>query len=76
METENQESQNQTSEETETKEQPKAKEEPSVTKQIEKMRKRIDKEVGQKHDVEDKLAASQKEGITPTLVGNTNNLCC
>lgn len=56
METNNQESmdQIQNQEETEgTKEQPKAKEEPTVTKQIEKMRKRIDKEVGQRKEAED-----------------------
>ena len=41
------------SEEVKTEEQPKAKEEPTVTKQIEKMRKRIDREVGQRKESED-----------------------
>ncbi|PXZ21905.1 hypothetical protein DM474_00385 [Lactobacillus helveticus] len=41
------------SEETKTEEQPKTKEEPTVTKQIEKMRKRIDREVGQRKESED-----------------------
>ena len=41
------------SQETKTEEQPKATEETTVTKQIEKMRKRIDREVGQRKESED-----------------------
>lgn len=62
MENDNQESkdqvqnQDQEKEVEKTEEKPKAKEEPTVTKQIEKMRKRIDREVGQRKEVEGQKA--------------------
>lgn len=46
--------------------QPKAKEEPTVTKQIEKMRKRIDQEVGQRKASEDLNAKLQDQVKTLT----------
>ena len=65
-------SENQTqeqSEEVKTEEQPKAKEEPTVTKQIEKMRKRIDREVGQRKESEDenKQLKEQVKTLTEKL---------
>lgn len=57
------------SEEAKTEEQPKAKEEPTVTKQIEKMRKRIDREVGQRKESEDenKQLKEQVKTLTEKL---------
>lgn len=57
------------SEEVKTEEQPKAKEEPTVTKQIEKMRKRIDREVGQRKESEDenKQLKEQVKTLTEKL---------
>jgi hypothetical protein len=57
------------SEEAKTEEQPKAKEEPTVTKQIEKMRKRIDREVGQRKESEDenKRLKEQVKTLTEKL---------
>lgn len=57
------------SEETKTEEQPKTKEEPTVTKQIEKMRKRIDREVGQRKESEDenKQLKEQVKTLTEKL---------
>lgn len=56
-------------EEAKTEEQPKAKEEPTVTKQIEKMRKRIDREVGQRKESEDenKQLKEQVKTLTEKL---------
>lgn len=57
------------SKEVKTEEQPKAKEEPTVTKQIEKMRKRIDREVGQRKESEDenKQLKEQVKTLTEKL---------
>lgn len=57
------------SEEAKTEEQLKAKEEPTVTKQIEKMRKRIDREVGQRKESEDenKQLKEQVKTLTEKL---------
>ena len=57
------------SEEVKTEEQPKATEEPTVTKQIEKMRKRIDHEVGQRKESEDenKKLKEQVKTLTEKL---------
>lgn len=57
------------SEEAKTGEQSKAKEEPTVTKQIEKMRKRIDREVGQRKESEDenKQLKEQVKTLTEKL---------
>lgn len=57
------------SEEAKTEEQPKAKEKPTVTKQIEKMRKRIDREVGQRKESEDenKQLKEQVKTLTEKL---------
>ena len=57
------------SQETKTEKQPKAKEEPTVTKQIEKMRKRIDREVGQRKESEDenKQLKEQVKTLTEKL---------
>lgn len=62
---ENNENQTQ-SEEVKDEVQPKAKEEPTVTKQIEKMRKRIDQEVGQRKASEDLNAKLQDQVKTLT----------
>lgn len=71
-------SENQTqeqSEEIKTEEQPKAKEEPTVTKQIEKMRKRIDREVGQRKESEDenKQLKEQVKTLTEKLKTQQDN---
>lgn len=57
------------SQETKTEEQPKATEETTVTKQIEKMRKRIDREVGQRKESEDenKQLKEQVKTLTEKL---------
>lgn len=57
------------SEQVKTEEQPKTKEEPTVTKQIEKMRKRIDREVGQRKESEDenKQLKEQVKTLTEKL---------
>ena len=57
------------SQETKTEEQPKATEETTVTKQIEKMRKRIDREVGQRKESEDenKKLKEQVKTLTEKL---------
>lgn len=56
-------------EEVKTEEQPKTKEEPTVTKQIERMRKRIDREVGQRKESEDenKQLKEQVKTLTEKL---------
>lgn len=58
-----------------TEEQPKAKEEPSVTKQIEKMRRRIDHEVGQRKESEDenKKLKEQVKTLTEKLNAPAND---
>lgn len=63
------------SEEAKTEEQPKAKEEPTVTKQIEKMRKRIDREVGQRKESEDenKQLKEQVKTLTEKLKTQQDN---
>lgn len=63
------------SEEVKTEEQPKAKEEPTVTKQIEKMRKRIDREVGQRKESEDenKQLKEQVKTLTEKLKTQQEN---
>ncbi len=63
------------SQKTETEEQPKAKEEPTVTKQIEKMRKRIDHEVGQRKESEDenKKLKEQVKTLTEKLNASVDN---
>ena len=63
------------SEEVKTEEQPKAKEEPTVTKQIEKMRKRIDREVGQRKESEDenKQLKEQVKTLTEKLKTQQDN---
>lgn len=63
------------SEEIKTEEQPKAKEEPTVTKQIEKMRKRIDREVGQRKESEDenKQLKEQVKTLTEKLKTQQDN---
>ena len=63
---ENNENQTQSEEEVKDEVQPKAKEEPTVTKQIEKMRKRIDQEVGQRKASEDLNAKLQDQVKTLT----------
>lgn len=63
------------SQKAETEEQPKAKEEPTVTKQIEKMRKRIDHEVGQRKESEDenKKLKEQVKTLTEKLNASVDN---
>lgn len=63
------------SQKAETEEQPKAKEEPTVTKQIEKMRKRIDHEVGQRKESEDenKKLKEQVKNLTEKLNASVDN---
>lgn len=63
------------SEEAKTEEQPKATEETTVTKQIEKMRKRIDREVGQRKESEDenKQLKEQVKTLTEKLNAQTED---
>lgn len=71
---ENSENQNQTqSEEVKDKVQPEAEEEPTVTKQIEKMRKRIDREVGQRKASEDLNSKLKEQVKTLTEKLNSQN---
>ncbi len=69
---ENNENQTQ-SEEVKDKVQPEAKEEPTVTKQIEKMRKRIDREVGQRKASEDLNTKLKEQVKTLTEKLNSQN---
>lgn len=67
-------SENQTqSEEVKDEVQPEAKEEPTVTKQIEKMRKRIDREVGQRKASEDLNSKLKEQVKTLTEKLNSQN---
>lgn len=61
------------SQESKTEEQPKATEEPTVTKQIEKMRKRIDREVGQRKASEDLNTKLKEQVKTLTEKLNSQN---
>ena len=72
---ENNENQNQTQSEEEVKDkvQPEAEEEPTVTKQIEKMRKRIDREVGQRKASEDLNSKLKEQVKTLTEKLNSQN---
>ena len=70
---ENNENQAQSAEEVKDKVQPKAEEEPTVTKQIEKMRKRIDREVGQRKASEDLNSKLKEQVKTLTEKLNSQN---
>ena len=70
---ENNENQTQSAEEVKDKVQPEAEEEPTVTKQIEKMRKRIDREVGQRKASEDLNTKLKEQVKTLTEKLNSQN---
>lgn len=70
---ENNENQAQSAEEVKDKVQPEAEEEPTVTKQIEKMRKRIDREVGQRKASEDLNTKLKEQVKTLTEKLNSQN---
>ena len=70
---ENNENQTQSEEEVKDKVQPEAEEEPTVTKQIEKMRKRIDREVGQRKASEDLNTKLKEQVKTLTEKLNSQN---
>lgn len=70
---ENNENQTQSEEEVKDKVQPEAEEEPTVTKQIEKMRKRIDREVGQRKASEDLNSKLKEQVKTLTEKLNSQN---
>ena len=70
---ENNENQAQSAEEVKDKVQPEAEEEPTVTKQIEKMRKRIDREVGQRKASEDLNSKLKEQVKTLTEKLNSQN---
>lgn len=70
---ENNENQTQSAEEVKDKVQPEAEEEPTVTKQIEKMRKRIDREVGQRKASEDLNSKLKEQVKTLTEKLNSQN---
>ena len=70
---ENNENQTQSEEEVKDEVQPEAKEEPTVTKQIEKMRKRIDREVGQRKASEDLNTKLKEQVKTLTEKLNSQN---
>lgn len=75
MENDNQESKDQVQDQNaeKTDEEYKKKEEPSVTEQIEKMRKRIDREVGQRKETEDKNKQLEEQLKTLTDKLNAQN---
>ena len=70
---ENNENQAQSAEEVKDKVQPEAEEEPTVTKQIEKMRKRIDRDVGQRKASEDLNTKLKEQVKTLTEKLNSQN---
>lgn len=70
---ENNENKTQSAEEVKDKVQPEAEEEPTVTKQIEKMRKRIDREVGQRKASEDLNTKLKEQVKTLTEKLNSQN---
>ena len=70
---ENNENKTQSAEELKDKVQPEAEEEPTVTKQIEKMRKRIDREVGQRKASEDLNTKLKEQVKTLTEKLNSQN---